>query len=349
MYKLREKDKATFYSLAEEWLFPAASTKEPEERESLWQIQEQVCIWSARKTLSLLSWRPWGYREILRRWWRPTARCKTKKKPRYMSKDWTYSWQLCYLKKLPQCFHSGSSARIIGILTTGLAGKNHISSKWQENWLPYIKLYAIGSPWFIDEFLCNTHTFFFNIFITGLCIWRRQIHRKSSTRKKWKYERGLTGNPVRRSTETENTYKNKGREEVQSDLLHDLADWLQEFRENLVDESSPSEPQETLRLMIFQFYAWITNGVASKSGIGFGQCIYALSEGPKLRYLLEDENNKGFLQKTCWYSRAKSGQFWWFQNCGSQNSQWRKWITQQSSIRCCGTRFGNTVVTILPV
>ena len=25
-------------------------------------------------------------------------------------------------------------------------------------------------------------------------------------------------------------------------LLHDLLDWLQDFRENLVDESSPTEP-----------------------------------------------------------------------------------------------------------
>ena len=32
IYKLKEKDKATFYSLAEEWVLPVASTKEPEER-----------------------------------------------------------------------------------------------------------------------------------------------------------------------------------------------------------------------------------------------------------------------------------------------------------------------------
>ena len=32
-YKLKEKDKAAFYSLAEEWVLPAASTKELEERE----------------------------------------------------------------------------------------------------------------------------------------------------------------------------------------------------------------------------------------------------------------------------------------------------------------------------
>ena len=46
-----------------------------------------------------------------------------------------------------------------------------------------------------------------------------------------------------RSTETENKNKNEGREEVQSDLLHDLPDWLQDFRENLVDERSPTEPR----------------------------------------------------------------------------------------------------------
>ena len=32
IYKSKEKDKATFYSPAEEWVLPAASTKAPEER-----------------------------------------------------------------------------------------------------------------------------------------------------------------------------------------------------------------------------------------------------------------------------------------------------------------------------
>ena len=54
----------------------------------------------------------------------------------------------------------------------------------------------------------------------------------------------LRENPLHSSTETEITNKNEGREEVQSDLLHDLPDWLPpEFRENLVDESCPSEPR----------------------------------------------------------------------------------------------------------
>ena len=58
----------------------------------------------------------------------------------------------------------------------------------------------------------------------------------------------LRGNPVHRSTETDHKNKNEGREEIQSDLLHDLSDWLQELRENLVDERSPLEPRRTPEL-----------------------------------------------------------------------------------------------------
>ena len=53
----------------------------------------------------------------------------------------------------------------------------------------------------------------------------------------------LRGNPLHSPTEAKNTSKNEGHEEVQSDLLHELPDWLQEFRENLVDESSPTKPR----------------------------------------------------------------------------------------------------------
>ena len=53
----------------------------------------------------------------------------------------------------------------------------------------------------------------------------------------------LRGDPLHETTETENKNKNRESEEVQSDLVHDLLDWLQDFRENLVDESSPTEPR----------------------------------------------------------------------------------------------------------
>ena len=49
------------------------------------------------------------------------------------------------------------------------------------------------------------------------------------------------GDPLHESTETENKNKNEDREEVQRDISHELLDWLQEFRTNLVDESTSTE------------------------------------------------------------------------------------------------------------
>ena len=104
----------------------------------------------------------------------------------------------------------------------------------------------------------------------------------------------LLGNRCIKSSEAENKNKDEGHEDVQTDLLRDLPDWPHEFRENLVDESSPLEPrrhpapkdQDTSSSS-----HELPNGVASKSGIGLGQAQYShsLPERLKLRYLLEDE------------------------------------------------------------
>ena len=51
----------------------------------------------------------------------------------------------------------------------------------------------------------------------------------------------LRGNPSRGSAETENTNKNEDDEELRSELLQDVPEWLQEFRENLVHESTSEE------------------------------------------------------------------------------------------------------------
>ena len=52
----------------------------------------------------------------------------------------------------------------------------------------------------------------------------------------------LRGDPSHGSAETENRNKNGESEEVQRDISHELPAWLQEFRENLVDESISTEP-----------------------------------------------------------------------------------------------------------
>ena len=50
------------------------------------------------------------------------------------------------------------------------------------------------------------------------------------------------GDPLQESTETESQIKNRESEEVQRDVSHELPDWLEEFREILVDESTSTEP-----------------------------------------------------------------------------------------------------------
>ena len=51
----------------------------------------------------------------------------------------------------------------------------------------------------------------------------------------WRYRGNLSHEPA----ETENSHKNDHDEELQSDQLQDVPDWLQEFRHGLVDESIP--------------------------------------------------------------------------------------------------------------
>ena len=57
-------------------------------------------------------------------------------------------------------------------------------------------------------------------------------------------------NPSRGSAETENTNKHENDEELRSELLQDVPEWLQDFKENMVDKNvqphqySPSSSHE---------------------------------------------------------------------------------------------------------
>ena len=115
------------------------------------------------------------------------------------------------------------------------------------------------------------------------------------------------------STEIENKKKEE-REEVPRDISSKLTDWLQEFRDNLLDESTSTEPwrnpeqgsQDTSK----SFHELPMEPRAKVEQGSGKQSVYThFFEGPKLRYLLEDKNTEGFLQKTCRYSRTQSGNF----------------------------------------
>ena len=62
--------------------------------------------------------------------------------------------------------------------------------------------------------------------------------------------------------------------------------------------------------------------------------------------MLATPNDKSSLQKTHWQS-STSRKVWWLDNGWSQSPPWGGWITEQSPIRCRGTRLGNTVDFII--
>ena len=122
----------------------------------------------------------------------------------------------------------------------------------------------------------------------------------------------LRGTLLHKSTETENKNKNEGREEAQSDLLHDLPDWLQEFRENLVDELSSSElrgnPELGYRDTSSSSHELPLESRAKvEPGSGKHSVYPHFPKNPNCDICFKNESKEGFFQKTYWYSRAQSG------------------------------------------
>ena len=143
---------------------------------------------------------------------------------------------------LEEFFLSGSSVRIMGFPTTGPAVKNHISPKKGRridcNISIYVPFEVLGlstksstTPTPTSSSSSSQDSVFYVKRYTETPVPERS---GSASEELW-------GNLQQKPTETENT-KNEGREEVQSDLLHDLPDWLQDFIETLVDESSLTDP-----------------------------------------------------------------------------------------------------------
>ena len=265
MYKLKEKDKATFYSPAEEWVLPVASTKEPEEREFAVDSGASMPSWSANETLTLLSWRPWG---TSRR--RPTAKCATREEAtvQVIDLDLIVTVIASWRKTPTVSFVLGSSARITDILTRWTSGqKPQLTKKGQENWLQYFKLCAIRSPM---VFLRVPHTYFIIIFITGFCIWMTSTNTPKIQNQKdcGSTSEELRGNPLHKPTETENTIKMKDTKKYKaiycmtcqigcrsSERIWSMNVILQSHGKNWAWISRH-----------FQFFSWITNGAASRSG-----------------------------------------------------------------------------------
>ena len=125
IYKLEEKDKATFYSPAAEWVLPAASTKEPEEREF---------VVDSGASMHMVSKRDLNFAEFetMRTSRSPTTvmtanrEVQTREEATAYVKELDLFVTVMILQETRAVLSLGSSARIMGILATGPAVENHI-------------------------------------------------------------------------------------------------------------------------------------------------------------------------------------------------------------------------------
>ena len=126
--------------------------------------------------------------------------------------------------------------------------------KGQENWLQYCKL---CSPWFMSEFFLynaqltsSSSSSQDSVFDVSRYTENPVPERSGSTSEE------LRRNPMHKPTQTDNEIQNEGREEVQSDLQHELPDWLQAMNVVLLSHwETLSLDMETLPVLLAN-YQW---------------------------------------------------------------------------------------------
>ena len=105
--------------------------------------------------------------------------------------------------------------------------------KWQKDQLQICERRTIRCPWRIDKLLCFIFTCFFNIFITGY--YDVSTENPATERSELVSEKSRRNRS--RISRTENPNKNEDDEALRSELLQAVAEWLQDFKENLVDKN----------------------------------------------------------------------------------------------------------------
>ena len=90
-------------------------------------------------------------------------------------------------------------------------------------------------------------------------------------------------------------------------LYSEIPEWLQEFRENLVDDEIPVHG-DSHASSSHEFS--LEPALARSVDLGKHSVFFSLPERPKLQNLPKDQNYKGPVQKTHWQSRISCRKFW---------------------------------------
>ena len=322
IFKLTQTDRATFFSPTNEWSLPAPSAIKLEEREF---------VVDSGASMHMLS------RKDLNSAWLETV--KVSKNPTTAvtanGEVQTQEEATAHVKEFDLFVTVKLLEDISAVLSLGKRCEDHgYSHEWTSGQKPH--LIKVGR-----RTKCSTENYV-PIVVPGLSTGSSSSATPTSPTSLPQDKHGETCGMNQQRPK--NTNKNADNETVRGNPFA----WSARMVRRVYGESCGWQCSRTPR-RTREIFSWIIFRAARKSDIEQAQSLYSLSEGPTLRHLHEDQNYKGSLQKTCLCSRAQSGQFWWLDNSRSQNSQWREWIAWQSPICRSGTRFGNAVVTLLPM
>ena len=236
-------------------------------------------------------------------------KCRPMRKLQYTSENWIYSWRSSSSRIHQQYYCLESFARITDIPVSGAVVKNHMADEYND--VPIV--------------------------VPGLA--RGSSSSSTSTSPKSSPQDSVKSTSRPASIRSESVS-----ELVQGDPLHDLPERLQEFPENLVDERVPmhrDSPASSSRESASEPLRKVVPGKHS---------IYThFPKGLKLWSMPADQNDKGTVQKTHWRSSTSSTKCWWLDNGRSQSCQWMLRISKESPIRSRGTRFGDSMDSIVSV
>ena len=192
MYKLKENDKATFHLPAEEWVLPAASTKEPEEREFAVDSGTSAHMVSKRD-LDSAELETMRTSRSLTTVMTANGEVQTREEATENVKVVT----VMLLEETPAVLSLGKLCEDHGCIHHWTSNqKPHLTKKVNRidcntsNYVPFVIPDLSTSSSTTPTPTSSSSSSQDSVF------WRLQVHRKSSTRRKWKYEWGASGRPT---------------------------------------------------------------------------------------------------------------------------------------------------------
>ena len=254
IHKLKKEDKATFYSPSEEWIIPAAPTITSEEREF---------VVDSGASMHMVSKNDLNESELEtgRASKNPTvtltanSEVPAKEEATVSVRDLDLFVTVMRLGNTPAVLSLGKLCKEFGYSYHWTSGQRpHLIKKGKKihrdtsNHVPFVVL-GLGCPR-----VPLPHRLLLHLHRRKLWLTRKfQQHEEVKVRARTHQHEETRG----MNQQNSETHIKVTTRELQDDELQGVLDWLQEFKEGLIDESFPEHRD-------FQFFSWITFGVASK-------------------------------------------------------------------------------------